>query len=184
MYRLRAETTFIKGNPPPQSPTVVPASSEVYVTVRNGFYVVMDADKTYAKVISPAEGFVASNANDTFTFTFTFRTDHKITWRRYEACGEYLLPVRFRQDTSWRFEGTRKDIDDEYALPKVVDQDSGTSGTVTQTIVVTGVVGRGIGQPMPTAMGLDIEAILLMVGVIFSPQAHIIGALPFHNHFH
>jgi hypothetical protein len=137
-YQLVAETKFIKGNRPPQPPTVVPASSIVFASTLNGFNVDMDGAKTFAKVTSPAEGKEFSNQGE----TFTFNSDHKIIWRRHESCGTYLLPWRFRQVTTWSPDLTDKILEGEYRLPEEVEKDHGVNSTLAYTYTITAGMGN------------------------------------------
>jgi hypothetical protein len=83
-YTLQAFRDYIRGGTgyPPGPPTVVKvATALINVTVRNGFVVAADTNKTFAKVESPTQGQkVGFNSN------FSLRTNHAITFTRYETC--------------------------------------------------------------------------------------------------
>jgi hypothetical protein len=82
---------------PPVGPLKTAASALHDVTIRNGYELVTDAAKTYAKVNSPSNNQIIAPL-----VPFTVSTDHKITWNRFDNCGNYNISIRWRQATTWQ----------------------------------------------------------------------------------
>jgi len=92
-YTLLVTGTFISrtGGPPIGVP-VGPRN----VTVKHGYKLVEDAAKSYAKVLSPAEGAtIAAGAQ------FTVTTSHQLTYERFDDCGTYSVSYKFRNHCSY-----------------------------------------------------------------------------------
>jgi hypothetical protein len=113
-WTLQALFSVMGAMPPPQ--TIV--SPVVHVTVKNGYVLVTDAAKTYAKVDSPTNGSTIMQGQ-----LFTLSTSHKITWNRFDNCWDYTEQVRWKQTTSWNPTLTTATVTPPlFNLPKVVGE--------------------------------------------------------------
>jgi hypothetical protein len=112
---LQATTNWAKATMPPMSGTAV--SQAVSCTVRNGFRVISDPTKTYAKVLSPTPGqiIIAPAA-------FTVSSDHQITWERYDSCRMYSQEYKWQQVTSWKLITDKVMGPANYTLPMAIGE--------------------------------------------------------------
>lgn len=142
-YNVRAEVAWRTTNYPPTNGTAV--SPSVYISTLNGWRVIDDAAKTFAKVTAPADGaLIGPNQN------FTVSSDHKITWKRYEACGSYAVDYRYSQITSWTPEignenYTYRKYDGTFTLAQNTDE-QGVAAPLGETYTMFGNFGQWVAR--------------------------------------
>lgn len=110
-------------------------SAAVGINTNNGWFIVQETAKTYAKVNAPTNG-----TKVTLNSVFTVNTDHKVTWKRREVCGIYTnVPYRFKQTTS-NNAANMANSDGVTDLPTNLEE-HGVIGTLVRTWLANGNIG-------------------------------------------
>lgn len=95
-YTLVVTGTFI--NLANGAPSGVPTGART-VTVKHGYKIVRDKTKSFAKVLSPAEGHTVPVAA-----MFSVETSHQITYERFDDCATYPVHYEFYNENIYNGE--------------------------------------------------------------------------------